>query len=58
MFITADGELSHGGTGFSIGPLVQPVAQASSKKPQTSAKLSYLARYCLFKALATCSTFG
>ena len=27
------------------------VAQASSKKPQTSAKLSYLARYCLFKAL-------
>jgi hypothetical protein len=26
-------------------------AQASSKKPQTSAKLSYLARYRLFKAL-------
>jgi hypothetical protein len=25
IFITADGELSHGGTGFPIGPLVQPV---------------------------------
>jgi hypothetical protein len=30
IFITADGELSHGGTGFSIGPLVQPVAGVSN----------------------------
>ena len=27
------------------------VAQTSEQQPQTSAKLSYLARYCLFKAL-------
>ena len=53
IFITADrrGELSHGGRGFYIGPTGCNSGSDIEQQPQTSAKLSYLARYCLFKAL-------
>ncbi|MGA6965029.1 MAG: hypothetical protein WBZ51_15630, partial [Xanthobacteraceae bacterium] len=40
-----------GGRGFYIGPTGCNSGSDIEQQPQTSAKLSYLARYCLFKAL-------